>query len=127
MGKTLKFTTYDAARRFSCVYNLRFSNYDIFTGSAPHMETFDLYVEDETLADNILAGDWSSEYSTIMSDMKAAQARSERDALLSRTDWRFRTDMTPSQAWIDYCQALRDIPQQAGFPESIVWPQEPVE
>ena len=33
-----------------------------------------------------------------------------RNELLAQTDWRFRSDLTPSQAWIDYCQALRDLP-----------------
>jgi len=36
--------------------------------------------------------------------------RVERDRLIALTDWRFRSDLTPSQAWIDYCQALRDLP-----------------
>lgn len=57
----------------------------------------------------------------------ALAARNKRNSLLVKTDWRFRTDMNPSQAWIDYCIALRDVPQQAGFPESIIWPQEPVD
>lgn len=55
----------------------------------------------------------------------ADDIRFHRDALLAITDWRFRVDMTPSQEWVDYCQALRDIPQQAGFPESVVWPIKP--
>jgi hypothetical protein len=56
---------------------------------------------------------------------KAVVVRAERDAKLSETDWRFRSDMTPSQAWKDYCQALRDVPTQAGFPWSIEWPDAP--
>jgi hypothetical protein len=56
---------------------------------------------------------------------KAAQVRQERNAKLSETDWRFRSDMTPSQGWIDYCQALRDVPQQEGFPFTITWPTKP--
>lgn len=52
-------------------------------------------------------------------------AREHRDMLLAATDWRFRSDMNPSQAWIDYCQALRDVPQQAGFPTDIIWPEKP--
>lgn len=55
----------------------------------------------------------------------AESIRHQRDILLAKTDWRFRSDMTPSQAWIDYCQALRDIPQQDGFPEGVIWPVEP--
>ena len=33
----------------------------------------------------------------------------KRNQLLAETDWRFRSDLTPSQEWIDYCQELRDI------------------
>lgn len=56
---------------------------------------------------------------------KALEIRNQRDMLLQQTDWRFRSDMNPSQAWIDYCQALRDIPAQAGFPWSVQWPVAP--
>lgn len=38
-----------------------------------------------------------------------AYVRQERNKLLEKTDWRFRSDLTPSQEWIDYCQQLRDI------------------
>lgn len=31
------------------------------------------------------------------------------------------------QAWADYRQALLDIPQQAGFPNEVVWPVKPTE
>jgi len=51
--------------------------------------------------------------------------RSERDSLLAKTDWRFRSDQTPTQPWIDYCQALRDVTTQAD-PLNLVWPTEPV-
>jgi len=56
---------------------------------------------------------------------KAAKVRAERNAKLAETDWRFRSDMAPSQQWIDYCQALRDITAQAGFPWTIDWPAQP--
>jgi hypothetical protein len=55
----------------------------------------------------------------------ANEVRSQRNNLLAATDWRFRSDLTPSQAWVDYCQALRDITAQETFPQSIVWPTEP--
>jgi len=58
-------------------------------------------------------------------DRKAVKVRAERDTKLAETDWRFRSDMTPSQAWTDYCQALRDVPLQSGFPWTITWPVEP--
>lgn len=56
---------------------------------------------------------------------KAAVVRAERNGRLSATDWRFRSDMTPSQDWIDYCQALRDITKQDGFPFEVIWPVAP--
>lgn len=56
---------------------------------------------------------------------KAANVRAERDRKLAATDWRFRSDMNPSQEWIDYCQDLRDVPEQAGFPHNVTWPTDP--
>ena len=56
---------------------------------------------------------------------QARNVRASRDQKLADTDWRFRSDMTPSQEWIDYCQALRDLPSQEGFPWNITWPVEP--
>ena len=58
----------------------------------------------------------------------AQRERYQRDKLLSSSDW---TDLSHSpllgnQAWLDYRQALRDVPAQAGFPETIEWPTEPV-
>ena len=57
--------------------------------------------------------------------IQAKSVRAIRDAKLSETDWRFRSDMTPSQEWKDYCQALRDVPLQSGFPWTITWPDAP--
>ena len=37
--------------------------------------------------------------------------RSKRDEELSRTDWRFMSDQSPSQEWVDYRIFLRDLPQ----------------
>jgi hypothetical protein len=56
---------------------------------------------------------------------KESDIRNERTRLLAETDWRFRSDMNPSQEWIDYCQALRDVPSQAGFPWDVQWPVAP--
>lgn len=64
-------------------------------------------------------------YKTMKDAEQAKSVRASRDAKLSETDWRFRSDMTPSQEWKDYCQALRDVPSQAGFPWTIEWPEAP--
>jgi hypothetical protein len=55
----------------------------------------------------------------------AENVRTERNKLLAETDWRFRVDMTPTQEWIDYCQHLRDITLQDGFPLEVQWPTQP--
>ena len=53
----------------------------------------------------------------------AEQVRSERDRLLAASDWTQVADAPVDQAaWATYRQALRDIPQQAGFPFNVVWP-----
>ena len=52
--------------------------------------------------------------------------RQQRDSLLTSSDWTQVADAPVDQAaWSSYRQALRDIPQQAGFPDNITWPQEP--
>lgn len=56
---------------------------------------------------------------------KAEQVRRERDIILAATDWRASADLTLSTEWATYRQALRDIPSQAGFPNTITWPTEP--
>jgi len=58
-------------------------------------------------------------------ERQAIEVRDSRNAKLAETDWRFRSDMTPTQQWIDYCQALRDVTAQSGFPWSVQWPTQP--
>ena len=54
------------------------------------------------------------------------QQRLKRNTLLAETDYMVLTDTpAPSQAWLDYRQALRDVPGQEGFPDSVNWPTKP--
>jgi len=54
------------------------------------------------------------------------ELRAERNRKLAETDWTQTADAPVDQvAWQDYRQALRDIPQQAGFPTDITWPTKP--
>lgn len=66
-------------------------------------------------------------FTRVLEGVLEYEIRNKRNLLLSETDWRFRSDLSPSQAWIDYCQDLRDIPQQEGFPFDIQWPTKPDE
>lgn len=63
----------------------------------------------------------------------ARDIRTQRDYILSTVvdplvsnplRW---ADMTPEiqQTWSTYRRALLDVPQQAGFPNSVIWPTQP--
>lgn len=64
---------------------------------------------------------WESE----ADDRAADEARNLRDEKLKATDWRASSDLTLPTEWANYRQALRDIPSQSGFPNTITWPTEP--
>jgi hypothetical protein len=44
---------------------------------------------------------------------------------LKATDHYGLSDVTMTDAMAAYRQALRDVPQQAGFPQTITWPTKP--
>lgn len=44
-------------------------------------------------------------------DVEWESVRAKRDLELKQTDWRAVKDRTMSQAWKDFRQALRDLPQ----------------
>ena len=50
--------------------------------------------------------------------------RTQRNSLLQATDWRASSDLTLSDAWKNYRQALIDVPTQSD-PDNITWPTEP--
>ena len=66
-----------------------------------------------------------AEYDTVL----AASARQKRDRLIAATDYLVTPDypIEPDRlAKVKiYRQALRDIPEQSGFPRSITWPKKP--
>lgn len=65
----------------------------------------------------------------------ADDIRAERDRLIESVRWRIERHSDelalgsepsePLAPLLQYTQALRDVPQQAGFPESVEWPQCP--
>lgn len=58
---------------------------------------------------------------------KEAEIRSHRTMLLKESDWTQGKDIPDeiSQPWAAYRQALRDITEQEGFPDSVTWPLVP--
>ena len=57
------------------------------------------------------------------------EIRAERNRLLAESDWTQGGDSPLSDeqksAWAAYRQALRDVPEQEGFPFDVIWPQKP--
>ena len=62
-------------------------------------------------------------------DFSWDQVRAERDRELEETDWRAVKDRTMSQAWKDYRQALRDLPQvhDEANDAADAWPEAPAD
>ena len=50
--------------------------------------------------------------------------RATRNRKIAETDWRASSDLTLSDEWKTYRQALRDVPTQSD-PDNITWPTEP--
>lgn len=57
-----------------------------------------IYSDDEILTEEFFNIDWDS-------------LRIERDVALVKCDWRFMSDQSPSQEWVDYREFLRNLPQ----------------
>lgn len=75
------------------------------------------------------AAEQEAAYRAMKDEEFAKSARDSRDRLLAECDWVVVKSLESGQAvpseWATYRQALRDIPQQAGFPTSIDWPVKP--
>jgi DMSO/TMAO reductase YedYZ molybdopterin-dependent catalytic subunit len=76
-----------------------------------------------------VAGEFGSiaEYAPPTTEQLAATARLKRNARLAETDWTQATDVPQAtkDLWTTYRQALRDLPEQSGFPADVVWPVKP--
>ena len=79
-----------------------------------------------------------TEVNSKISELDAAEPmrllRIERNKKIAETDWRVLPDQTPSDDWINYRQALRDLPASASPKldsnynldfSSFTWPTEP--
>lgn len=71
----------------------------------------------------------------LTTEQLADKVRAERDAKIEAMRWRIERHkdeielgnepLEPLEPLLQYVQALRDVPQQAGFPENTEWPAEP--
>ena len=86
-------------------------------------EMFTEYTDDEGNVQTVEAQ--KTAYDTQQNNELATAERAERDRLLKETDHYGLSDVTMSAEMTTYRQALRDVPQQDGFPASINWPTKP--
>lgn len=72
---------------------------------------------------------WQGEVTVEEVPETADEIRARRDKLLADTDWTQTLDApidaATREAMRTYRQALRDVPQQEGFPADIQWPELP--
>jgi hypothetical protein len=69
----------------------------------------------------------SQEELAALTEETARQLRLRRNNILKDCDWTQGKDISDgvSASWALYRQALRDIPQQPGFPFEVVFPEKP--
>jgi hypothetical protein len=73
--------------------------------------------------------DWSKLKTAEQKQQESLEAlantiRAERDKRLAATDFYLLPDAPQAPAnLLEYRQALRDLPQSEGFPESVEWPE----
>ena len=94
-----------------------------FTTPTQKLTKVDAYVQDGK-AYNVRVENTTAEEQTALTDQKWIAIRLERNRRLQITDWRASSDLTLSDDWKTYRQALRDVPTQSD-PYNITWPTEP--
>ena len=72
------------------------------------------------------AAEQEAAYKAMKDTEQAKSVREDRTKRLSDSDWTQIADSTADKAaWATYRQALRDVTAQAGFPQTITWPDAP--
>lgn len=105
----------------------------------PHGVVVDVILVDDYIPDGYQIVDVAIGVGQSLADVVRQQTedavRAERDKLLADTDWIVTKAIEQNAqdgfgvqipvVWLDYRQALRDIPQQPGFPDNVTWPTKP--
>ena len=95
-----------------------------FTTPTQKLSKVDAYVENGK-AYNVKVESTTAEEQTELTNKKWVEIREIRNQILKETDWRAMSDRTLTDAWRDYRQQLRQIPQTQTDPYNISWPTEP--
>ena len=94
-----------------------------YTLPTQKLSIVDAYV-DSGKAYSVKVESTTSEEQTTLTNQQWSIIRLQRDNLLKNTDWRASSDLTLSDDWKNYRQALRDVPTQSD-PFNITWPTAP--
>ena len=94
-----------------------------FTTPTQKLSTVDAYL-DGGKAYTVKVESTTTEEQTALKNTEWENVRNQRNAKLKKTDWRASSDLTLSDDWKTYRQALRDVPTQSD-PYNIAWPTEP--
>lgn len=117
-----------------------YTHYDLNTGEI--LGSFSGIEIDIELNQPCIKGEYSSDLYRIVNGIPTAKTQEEleqkrleelvreirfsRDVKLKKSDWTQVPDAPVDQeAWKVYRQELRDLPNQHGFPEKVIWPIEP--
>ena len=70
--------------------------------------------------------DFDDAVKAVVDEQQAKSVRSSRDEKLKDSDWTQVADAPVEKTvWATYRQALRDVPNQSGFPWEVTWPDAP--
>ena len=94
-----------------------------YTTPTQKLSIVDAYV-DSGKAYTVKVESTTTEEQTTLTNQQWSSIRLQRDNLLKNTDWRASSDLTLSDDWKNYRQALRDVPTQSD-PYNISWPTMP--
>ena len=94
-----------------------------YTRPTQKLTTVDAYVDGGKVY-TVKVESTTSDEQTDLTNQQWVNVRSERDLKLQDTDWRASSDLTLSDDWKTYRQALRDITTQSD-PFNITWPTKP--
>ena len=105
---------------------LNANRWELSSPVPPHTITeWDSNNSDSQPSEAELINAWNT-YKTRTGGPDMGLLRDERNIRLQETDWRANTDLTMSDDWKNYRQALRDLPANTSDPKNPTWPTPPL-
>lgn len=112
------------------------SDWDVYPYTPANLPDYDMYTQvcddlglikvGAVYSENYVVRDKTQEELALYVVNAAEAERIKRSASLIESDWTQIADAPVDKAvWATYRQELRDIPEQDGFPTSVVWPVKP--